>query len=148
MKLTPHLTFDGQCEAAFTFYERVFGGKIVTMRAYANSPMADKVSPDWLDKIVHANLIVGENSVAGADVPAPDYQEPQGFYVLLDDVHDPAEATRIFHALAENGTVEMPIQKTFWSPAYGVVVDQFGIPWEISCEHAPDSSSPTATPKT
>jgi PhnB protein len=70
----------------------------------------------------------------GADVE--DYQQPQGFYVLLS-IDDPVDAGRIFRALAENGAVRMPIQKTFWSPAFGMLVDQFGIPWEISCEQTP-----------
>jgi PhnB protein len=48
-------------------------------------------------------------------------------------IKDPAEAERIFHALAENGRVEMPIQETFWAARFGVVVDRFGIPWMINC---------------
>jgi PhnB protein len=136
MQLSPHLTFSGQCEAAFKFYERCLGGKIVTMLAYGNSPMAEQVSPEWRGKIVHASLTVGDNWLMGADALPEHYQQPQGFYVLLH-IHDPVDAERIFHALAENGAVRTPVQKTFWSPCFGVLVDQFGIPWEISCEQAP-----------
>jgi PhnB protein len=131
MQLSPHLTFDGQCEAAFRLYERCLGGTIVTMLAYGNSPMADEVSPGWRGKIVHASLTVGNNVLTGADALPGHYQQPQGFYVLLS-IDDPVEAERIFHALAENGAVRMPIQKTFWSTGFGVLVDQFGTPWEIS----------------
>lgn len=133
MQLTPHLSFNGQCEAAFKFYERCLGGKMF-MLAYGNSPLAKEVSPEWRGKIVHASLSVSNGELAGADVPQPEhYQRPQGFNVLLS-VDDPVDAERIFHALVENGDVRMPMQKTFWSPCFGVLVDQFGIPWEISCE--------------
>jgi hypothetical protein len=44
------------------------------------------------------------------------------------------EAERLFHALAENGTVRMPLQETFWSPRFGCVIDQFGISWTINYE--------------
>jgi PhnB protein len=36
--------------------------------------------------------------------------------------------------LAEGGKVTMPIQPTFWSPRFGMLVDRFGIPWMINCE--------------
>ena len=58
---------------------------------------------------------------------------PQGFYVLLHP-DEPGESERVFHALAENGEIRIPLQETFWSPSYGVLVDRFGVPWEISCE--------------
>jgi PhnB protein len=49
-------------------------------------------------------------------------------------VKDLAEGERIFKALAENGTVTMPFEKTFWSPGFGMCVDQFGIPWMVNTE--------------
>jgi PhnB protein len=106
------------------------------MLSYGDSPMAEQVPPEWRGKIVHATLIVGDRVLLGADILPGQYQQPQGFYVLLGP-DDPAEAERIFHALSENGSVRIPLQKAFWSPAFGAVVDQFGIPWEISCRQAP-----------
>jgi PhnB protein len=131
-----HLVFDGQCEAAFQFYERVLGGKIVNILAYGNSPMAEQVPPGWHDKIVHGSFAVGGTVLAGADMLPEQYVRPQGFYVLLS-VDDVMDAERIFSALAENGEVHMAIQQTFWSSRFGVLSDQFGVPWEISCEKAP-----------
>jgi PhnB protein len=79
---------------------------------------------------------VGVTLLAGADVLPERYVKPQGFYVLLS-LDDTMEAERIFSALAETGEVHMAIQKTFWSPRFGVLTDRFGIPWEINCEQAP-----------
>ena len=132
MKLSIHLMYRGQCEAAFRFYERCLDGAIVTMLKYGNSPMAAEVPPDWREKIVHASLTVGGHVLAGADLLPKDFASPQGFFALLD-IDDPSDAERVFHALSENGTVRMPIQKTFWASRFGVLVDQFGIPWEINC---------------
>ena len=135
MKLNPHLSFGGQCEAAFQFYERCFGGKILTMLTYGNSPMAEQVPPEWRGKILHATLTVGDNVLMGADALPEQYEQPKGFQVLLG-IDDPVDAERIFQALAENGTVQMPLQKTFWAVRFGVLVDQFGVPWGINCEQA------------
>jgi PhnB protein len=135
MKLNPHLSFNGECEAAFQFYARCFGGDIVTMVAYGNSPMAEQAPPEWRGKILHATLTFGDNVLAGSDSLPGQYEQPKGFQVLLG-IDDPAEAERIFRSLAENGTVLMPIQQTFWALRFGVLVDRFGIPWEINCEQA------------
>jgi len=136
MKLSTQLTFKGQCEAAFKFYERCLGGKITFTLTWGNSPMANQAPPEWHEKILHATLEVGDNVLAGCDVPPGQYEQPKGFSVLLA-ADDPLDAERIFHALAENGTVQLPIQETFWAVRFGMVVDQFGTPWEIHCEQAP-----------
>ena len=130
MKPSLHLIFNGQCEAAFEFYQRSLDAKIGLMLSYGKSAMESP--PEWRDKIIHGNVTIGDTMLQGADVLPEHYERPQGFYVLLD-VDDQATAARTFDALATNGLVRMPLQQTFWSPAYGVLVDQFGIPWEISC---------------
>jgi PhnB protein len=125
--------FRGECEEAFRLYERVLGAKVTLMLPHSKTPTADQVPPDWRDKIVHASLELGEAQLTGADVRPEEYQRPQGFYVLVNPA-DVADGERIFRALAEGGSVGMELQKTFWSPAFGVVCDRFGTPWEISCE--------------
>ncbi len=135
MKLNPHVSFNGDCEAAFQLYERCLGGKIVTMLTYGNSPMADQSPPQMRGKILHATLNVGNNVVYGADVPTEQYQPPKGFHLTVG-LDDPSEAERIFQALSEGGTVQMPLQKTFWAVRFGVLTDRFGVSWEINCEQA------------
>lgn len=136
MRLTPHLTFPGQCEAAFKFYEACQVGKVVAMVRYGDSPLGEQASPEWRKKILHATMTVGTADLVGADVLLEEYQPPQGFFVLLttDEV---TKAQRLFQALAEGGSVLMAAQKTFWSPCFGVLIDRFGIPWEVSCEQQP-----------
>jgi PhnB protein len=133
MQLNPYLSFNGQCEAAFRFYERVLGGKIVMMFTYGESPQAEHASPDWRGKIMHARLMLGDQALMGSDAPGGRFEPPQGFHVSIG-IDNPAEAERIFHALAENGTETMPIQETFWAARFGMLVDRFGIPWMINCE--------------
>ena len=137
MKLKPSLTlhFNGQCAAAFKFYERHLNGKIAFMMPWGESPIASQVSPEWHDKILHARITIGDTELIGSDVLREHYEPPKGFSVLLG-IDNPSDGERVFNALAENGRVTMPLQKTFWAPRYGCVVDQFGIPWEINCEEA------------
>ena len=135
MKINPYLNFNGQCEAAFKFYEQCLGAKIVVMMTHAGTPMEAHVAPEWRDKILHAGLMVDDQLLMASDAPPDHYKAPQGFSVSLQ-VTDPAEAERIFHALAEGGKVQMPIQETFWAVRFGMATDQFGIPWMINCEKA------------
>jgi len=135
MQLNPYLSFNGQCEAAFKFYAECLGGKIITTMKYGDTPMAEQTQPTWSDKIAHTRLLVGDKLLMGSDAPPQRHEAMKGISVMLG-IDDPAEAERIFHALAENGTVTMPIQKTFWAARFGMLVDQFGTPWMINCEQA------------
>jgi len=135
MDLNPciNLSFDGQCEAAFRFYERCFNGKITSMITWGESPMAKGAPLEWSRKIAHATLIVGNTRLQGSD-PAPGHYEfPQGFCIMLHPSEPDAE--RVFTDLAKGGTVRMPLQETFWARRFGVLTDRFGVPWAINCEN-------------
>jgi len=136
MNLNPYLNFNGTCEAAFKFYEKVLGGKIEAMMTFEGTPMGEQVSPEWRKKIIHARLIVDGEPLMGSDCPPDHFQPMKGFSVTIS-IDKPAEAERIFHALAEKGTVQMPIQETFWAIRFGSLTDQFGTPWMINCEKKP-----------
>ncbi len=135
MQLNPYLTFNGQCEAAFKFYERALGAKIEAQMTFAGTPAEQHVPPEWRSKIIHARLTIGEQVVMGSDAPPDRYQPPKGISISLN-MKDPKEAEQKFNALAEKGTVQMPLQETFWAARFGSVTDQFGIPWMINCEKA------------
>lgn len=131
MRLNPRigLSFDGQCEAAFHFYERCLNGKIAFMLRWGESPMAKDAPAHWSGKVLHARLGIGDTALLGADVLPGSYQSPRSFSFTLG-VDDPGGTERLFNALSENGTVRMPLQETFWAPRFGVVIDQFGIQYE------------------
>jgi PhnB protein len=135
MKVNPYLTFNGQCEAAFKFYEQVLGGKVTFSMTWAEMPGADQYPPEAQKLIMHTTLSVGDETIMGADAPPDRYHEPKGINVSLH-MKNIAEGERIFKALSENGNVTMPFQQTFWSPGFGMCVDQFGIPWMVNCEQA------------
>jgi PhnB protein len=131
MRFSPHLTFDGQCRPAFEEYQRIFGGRISTMLAYGESPTAAQIDPQYHSRIVHATLLIAELELTGVDVLPKDYRRPQGFYVTVT-VDEPQRAAEIFQRLASGGDVRMEFQPTFWSSGFGVVIDQYAVPWEVN----------------
>jgi PhnB protein len=134
MKLNPYLNFNGQCEAAFQFYEQVLGGKIASKMTWGEMPDAE-IPPELRDRIMHVSLQIGDEWLMGADTPPDAYEQPKGINVALH-YKDTSQGERIFNALAENGNVVMPFQKTFWAAGFGMCVDRFGIPWLVNCEQA------------
>jgi len=130
--MNPYLNFNGDCEAAFTLYAKCLGGKIEMSMTYAGSPMASTVPADWGNKILHVTMSVGDLRLQGADAPPDHYQKPQGFSVALD-LDDAAQASRIFQELSDGGTVQMPLQETFWAGSFGMLTDRFVTPWIINC---------------
>jgi len=143
MDLNTYLFFNGQCEDAFRLYEKVLGGKIAGLMRYADVPGGPPALAGCR-RVVHASLRVGERVLMGSDTPPdgldpmpsghrPDaYRTPQGFRANVT-VDTPAEAERIYHALAEGGTITMPIAETFFAQRFGMLNDKFGTPWMITC---------------
>lgn len=138
MQLDPYLFFNGNCEEAFKFYERVLGGKIDGMLTNAGTPAQAHVPAEWRDKILHARMIIGDSALMASDAPPGRYEKPKGFSVSVM-IDDPDDAEGKFHALAEGGSVVMPFQKTFWSAGFGMCVDRFDIPWMVNCTKASES---------
>jgi PhnB protein len=132
MRISPHLCFDGQCEEAFRYYQNVLGGTIVTMLTYGASPLAPQTPHELHARIMHATLELDGIELTGVDVPASEYHRPQGFFVTLT-IAEPIDARRIFQSLSVGGSILMQYQQTFWSAGFAVLVDRFGVPWEISC---------------
>jgi PhnB protein len=133
MKLSPYLSFKGQCEEAFKLYADCLGGTVQFKMTWGESPMADQIPPEIRDKIMHASMVVGDTVLMGADSPPDQYEEPRGISVTIPP-KSVAEAERIFRKLSEGGKVIMPLEPTFWSPGFAMFVDRFGIPWMISTE--------------
>jgi len=133
MQMHPYLSFNGQCEAAFKFYERCFGAQLGPIFRYAGTPLADQVPADWQDKVMHGSLTFDQLVLMGGDVAPDRYEAPRGFSLSLQ-LKDTREAERIFRELAKEGKVSVPLEKTFWAERFGMVVDRFGIPWLINCE--------------
>lgn len=133
MQLNAYLNFDGRCEAAFKFYEKCLGGKIISMSTFGSTPAGEHMPADWGNKIMHAHLTVGDAVLYGSDAPPDRYKRPEGFAVSIQ-ADKPAEADKVFQALAENANVSMPIQETFWAARFGMLTDQFGIPWMVNCD--------------
>lgn len=133
MQIVPYLWFNGSCAEAFRFYEKALGGKIVDMLPHRGTPASEHVPADWQDKIMHAHMKIGDAALMASDVPPGHYKPAQGFSVSLH-VKTEAEAEQAFNALAEGGTVTMPMEKTFWAARFGMLTDRFGVPWMVNCD--------------
>jgi PhnB protein len=135
MQFNSYLHFDGNCEEAFTFYQKCLGGEIKIMMKYEGSPAAQDVPAAMRDKILHATIDVAGNLLMASDAPPGRYSKPQGFSINIA-IKDPVEAERIFKAMSDKGAVIMPFQETFWAYRFGMFTDRFGIPWMVNCEKA------------
>jgi PhnB protein len=133
MQLHPYLNFNGTCDAAFKFYEKVLGGKITLKLRFGETPMAEQCPPGSQDQIAHVRLESGSMVLLGSDCPPEFFEKAQGTVLSLN-VDSIAEAEKVFNALKENGTVKMPLEKTFWAVRFAMLTDQFGTPWMINCE--------------
>ena len=131
MQINPYLTFNGNCAEAMRFYERTLGGKLVLM-TFDSSPMRDEIPKGHGDKIMHACLTVDGQSLMASDAgPWAPFEGVKGMSVTLNYPKG-ADGKPVFDALAQGGQVTMPLEKTFWAEAFGMVTDRFGTPWMIN----------------
>jgi PhnB protein len=136
MDFITYLSFDGQCEAAFKAYEKIFGGKILIMARNADAPSGTPITPGSEDRIMHARLEAGGRLLMGGDAPLQFASKPQGFCVSFQTT-SVSEAERVFAALANDGKIQVPIAPSFWAERFGMLIDKFGIPWMVNCEMRP-----------
>ena len=131
LQLDNYLFFDGNCADAMRFYERTLGGKLQLM-THGESPMAAQTPPGSANRILHARLeLDGRLLMASDSMVGQPYEKMKGFSLSLI-YPTVAEAQRMFAALAEGGQITMPIGKTFWAEAFGMLVDRFGTPWMVN----------------
>lgn len=134
MHIEPYLFFNGRCEEAIDFYKKALGAEVIMLMRFKESPEPPQpgmVPPGSEDKIMHASLRIGDNTVMASDGRCSGQTDFQGFCLSLT-VENEAEADRKFAALAEGGQVQMPLGKTFWSPRFGMLADRFGVGWMVT----------------
>lgn len=136
MNVQAYLFFEGRCEEAVEFYRRALGAEVEMLMRFDDSPepaACDALPADAGAKVMHASFRIGETAVMASDGRCSGQPAFQGFSLSLTAAGE-AEADRLFSALADGGTVQMPLGKTFFSPRFGMVADRFGVSWMIYVE--------------
>ena len=135
VSVQPYLFFGGRCEEAIEFYRKALGAELRMMARFKDAPEKQPDLPDCFeDKVMHASLQVGDTLLMASDGRCEGPQTFEGFSLSIT-LADEAEAERVFAALGDGGLVTMPLEKTFWSPKFGMLQDRFGVGWMISVLH-------------
>lgn len=139
MQIQPYLFFEGRCEEALNFYRDRLGASITMLMRYKDAPPNDVPQgaegcaggpPPDPDKVMHASFRVGDTQLMASDGMTSGKPNFAGISLSLL-VGEVAEAERLFQALGDGGQVQMPMAKTFFSPAFGMVADRFGLSWMV-----------------
>lgn len=131
--VNPYLNFNGNCEEAFKFYQRVFGGELELVR-YGDLDNNMGLSGDDLNQIGNVALpLVGDTLLYGSDVPAPFgiTIEAGNMYQVHLEAESAEEAERLFNDLSAGGEAKMPLQETEWAEKYGECTDKFDVKWIV-----------------
>ena len=138
MKVESYLMFEGRCDEALEFYRHALGAQVTMLMRYKDNPepaagegCADGSGPGPKPEMVmHAEFTVGETTLMASDGMGSGKASFQGISLALSPASE-AGAQRLFNALADGGQVQMPLAKTFFSPAFGMVADRFGVCWMV-----------------
>ena len=136
MKVQAYIAFGGRCEEAMEFYKRCMGAQVTGLMRWKESPDATfKAPPGYEEKIMNATFRIGETELMADDGMGETKAAFKGMSLAIE-VADDAEAHRVFAALGEGANVTMPLMKTFWSSSFGMLTDQFGVPWMVNAAAA------------
>jgi PhnB protein len=132
MQIQPYIFFEGRAEEAAEFYRSAIGITDLEIVRYKDAPKSspDMTPPNSENKVMHMRFRVGDTIVMASDGRCSGKPAFQGFALSLTAANE-AEATRAFNALAAGGQVQLPLQKTFFSPSFGMLADRFGVAWMI-----------------
>lgn len=131
MGVNPYISFKGNCRQAIEFYKSALQGEVLFIQTIGESPMSD-MGP--AENIMHCSIKVGNSTVMMCDDPRPEGTMNGGSINLAIGLNDPERAKQLFGNLAKDGSILMPLEKTYWAEAFGMVTDQFGVRWMINCE--------------
>ena len=135
--LVPYLHFNGEAEEVLNFYKDAFGGEVIMLNRYGDSPM--QVNEDWKNKIIHSRLKFGDNLIMISDSHNGQLASKEGNIQLSVEVDDEKKIEEVFNKLAEGGKVTMPLAKQFWGATFGMLQDKFGVNWMFNHEEKEDS---------
>ena len=134
MKVQAYITFGGRCEEALEFYKKSIGAEVTSLMRWKETPdAAMKPPPGYEEKVMNAAFRIGETQLMADDGMGPKQPEFKGMSLVIE-VADDAEAKRVFTALGQDGSVQMPLMKTFWTSSFGMLTDKFGVPWMVNVE--------------
>jgi PhnB protein len=131
MKAIPYLYFSGACAEALEFYCKAIGAEIRALAYYRDMPGA---RPDAGDRVMHAELSIGESAIFGSDGHGPE-RKSGGYAVCLQAIDD-AEAERLFAALSAGGKIDVPLTTTPFASRFGMLRDKYGTPWIVQALQA------------
>lgn len=127
----PYITFKGNCRQAIEFYRSALDAEVLFTQTVGESPMS-QMGP--AENIMHCTIKVGDSNIMMSDDPNPAATTGAGNISLAVGLNDPARAKQIFDNLAKDGSVVMPLTKTYWAEAFGMVTDRFGVRWMVNCD--------------
>ena len=130
MQIQPYLFFEGRADEAIEFYKKAVGAKTEMVMRLKEAPDQSMISSGNADKVMHAAIKIGDATVLMSDGRNSGKPNFQGFSLTIY-AKDEAEADKLFGALAEGGEVRMPLDKTFFSPRFGMLADKFGVGWMV-----------------
>ena len=143
MAFTPYLAFAGNCRDAFTRYQEIFGGELVLL-PFSVEP-GTEAPAELADRVMHAALMTDGALLMGADDPSGNFDGTTSGMCCSVSLPSKEEAARVFTALADDGTVQVPFDATFFSIGFGMCTDSYGTPWMINTDD-PNNPSPGFTP--
>jgi PhnB protein len=147
LRMNPYITLDGKTKEAIEFYKEALDATVIAVQTFGEMPEDPSfpIPADAKDRVLHSLLKIGETDLMFSDTfPGQPLEIGSNVSIALV-VNNEEKTTQIYDKLQQGGQVKMQLQKTFWSPAYAIILDKFGVTWQITTESDAEEYQPTTT---
>ncbi|MDR2945033.1 MAG: VOC family protein [Methanosarcinales archaeon] len=136
MTFSAYINFGGNCREAVTFYAQVFGKDAPHFSVYGDMPPdpSSPISEDSADLVVYSSMEIGGTNVMFGDVPSGFELTAGNNISLVFGSKSKEEIQTVYDRLSDGGTVTCSLQETFYAALYGMIVDKYGIIWQLIWE--------------
>ncbi|MBD2869244.1 VOC family protein [Paenibacillus arenilitoris] len=133
VQLTPYIMLDGNAAEAISFYEQALDAVVVFRESFGEGPENPErpMTDDVKKRVAHAVLKVGEAELLVADCVPGEPNDSGNRLTICITSSEIGQSRRYYEALQQGGEVNLPLQELYFSPAYGVVTDKFGVTFLI-----------------
>lgn len=133
IEVNPFIMLEGTAREAINFYQESLGAKLLFMQTVGEGPLDEDTPLSDEDKarIAHSVLRIGETTMFLADLePGQTRQTGNGLNLCIS-TSEAQTSERLYSVLKEGGQVDIELGPAYFSPAYGMVTDKYGVTFQI-----------------
>ena len=127
--LTTVIHFAGNCDEAISFYKEALKAEVKDINYFKDAPENHGMEALPPNFVMHSDILISGSMIHMSDGAKGKFSDDHFSFMITKDTTD--DVSELYHKLSEGGKIIQELAPTFWASMYGMVVDRFGICWQV-----------------